>query len=83
METRFDAAAAKELIKQMMAFCSVMQNNGIELNNLISDNSSWKDSQFDAFRNNIEAIIDGLEKILSYESEYINTFGERVRELRG
>lgn len=66
----------------MDGLCESINKNNKELAMIMEADSEWNDGQFEAFRNNIAAINDGLTKVLKYESEYVNTFIDRVNELR-
>ena len=82
MDVRFDAVAADELINNMATYCSGIQKETRELLELLKQAGGWQDNQMRAFQSNITEIAHDLNKALALESEYMNTFNERINELR-
>ena len=83
MDIRFDATAAEQLIRQMQAYCNGIMKETRALYELTKDTSAWNDKQQVAFHKNVDEMATDLNKALSLESEYMRTFDQRVKELRG
>lgn len=82
MDVRFDAVAAQSLIDAMYTYCSSIQNDAKDVLKLIDSGKDWNDPQFQTFSDAVRQICSDLDKTLKLESEYLNTFQERVNELR-
>ncbi len=83
MDIKFDAAAAEQLIQQMSRYCTGIQKETRALLDVTKNSRNWNDNQSKAFQANITELANDLNKALSLESEYLKTYQERVRELRG
>lgn len=83
MDIKFDAKEAEKLIKQMNGYCLGIVMEARELLNIVGNSDEWNDNQAKAFQNNIEELAKDLNKALALESEYMRTFDQRVKELRG
>lgn len=83
MDVKFNAAAAERLIYQMDSYCSGIMDETRALMKIAEYRMLWRDNQAEAFCNNITELAKDLNKALSLESEYMNTFRQRVTELRG
>lgn len=83
MEIKFDAEAAEQLISQMSFYCLGIVKEARGLLDILKDSGEWDDLQKKAFENNMQALASDLNQALSLESEYMNTFSQRVKELRG
>lgn len=81
MDIKFDAVAAKQLIRQMDWYCSGIQKEARDLLDIFSGFEEWNDQQAKAFQNNIVEIANDLNKVLFFESDYIRMFYQRVMEL--
>lgn len=81
MDIKFDAVAAKQLIRRMDWYCSGIQKEARDLLDISSGSKEWNDQQAKAFQNNIVEIANDLNKVLFFESDYIRTFYQRVMEL--
>lgn len=82
MEVRFDANTAEYLISQMDSYCLSLQKDAVDLLDILEFSGRWEDPQMKTFYQNIIEISKDLEQALKLESEYMNVFIERVRELR-
>ena len=83
MDVRFDAKAAEQLIRQMGKYCRGVQTETRALLFLMKNSGEWKDNQMKAFEVNMSALAGDLNQALSLESEYMRTYEQRVKELRG
>ncbi len=83
MDIKFDAGVAEVLIQQMDRYCSGIQRETIELLAIMNDPGEWQDNQMSAFQANINELAEDLNRALSFESEYLRTYHQRVLELRG
>ena len=83
MGIKFDAVVAEQLIQQIDKYCSGMQKEARDLLAIMKDPGEWQDNQMRAFQNNITEIAKDLNLALALESEYLRTFHQRVKELRG
>ena len=82
MDVRFDSVAAEQLLKQMNIYCTGIVDETKHLLMIVNESYEWEDNQMKSFRNNMTALAGDLEKILKFESEYMNTFGQRIQELK-
>lgn len=82
MDVRFDSAAAQTLIESMCTYCSSIQKDAKDVLKLIDTGKEWNDPQFQTFCEAVRQICSDLDKTLKLESDYLNTFQERVNELR-
>lgn len=83
MSVTFDARAAEQLIQQMSRYCSGVHKETRALLDVTKDNVDWNDNQAKAFQANVMELAKDLNKVLFLESEYLKTYQERVRELKG
>ena len=83
MEIKFDAAAAEVLLQEMQKYCSSIQKEARDILDIVNSSDKWNDNQNQAFQNNVYELAKDLNKTLSFESEYMRTFYERVVELKG
>lgn len=83
MDVKFDARAAEKLLQQMGHYCSGVQKETRALLDVTKNNIDWNDNQARAFQANVMELAKDLNKALALESEYLRTYQERVRELRG
>ena len=83
MDIKFDAVAAERLIQYMDKYCAGIESETKGLRKLLSDPGDWKDDQMKAFQANINDIAKDLNQALHYEGEYMFTFDQRVKELKG
>ena len=82
MDVRFNANAAESLIRQMDKYCSGIQKETKALLDILNSAGDWNDNQKKAFQTNVIEIAKDLEKALVLESNYMNTFSQRVDEIR-
>lgn len=83
MDVIFDAKAAQELLQHMNAYCSSIVRESKDLLDITSKPGNWDDVQKRAFANGIYEMAKDLDKTLAQENEYMNTFKQRIIELRG
>ena len=83
MDVRFNADAAERLLQQMDLYCSGIQKETKELLATLKSSSDWDDNQMKAFHANITELAKDLNKALTLEGEYMRTYYQRVKELRG
>lgn len=83
MEIKFDANVAETLIKQMDEYCTIMNQETINLLETLNLSGQWDDSQKIVFQDDVVDISKSLGKALQMQTEYMHIFQERVRELRG
>lgn len=83
MDVIYDANAARELLLQMNKYCSSVVKEGEDLLDLTTRSEIWDDVQKRAFANGINEIVKDLNFTLAQEKEYMNTFKQRIIELRG
>ena len=83
MDIKFDAAAAEQLIKQMDKYCRGVQKETRDLLDIMKNSSGWNDNQKKAFESNINELAGDLNQALRMEADYMKTYDQRVRELRG
>ena len=83
MDIKFDAAAAEQLIKQMDKYCRGVQKETRDLLDIMKTSSGWNDNQKKAFESNINELAGDLNQALRMEADYMKTYDQRVRELRG
>ena len=83
MDVRFNADAAERLLQQMDLYCSGIQKETKELLATLKSSSDWDDNQMKAFHANIIELAKDLNKALTLEGEYMRTYYQRVKELRG
>ena len=83
MNIKYDSVAAEKLISDMDQCCQGIQREAQDLLMLVNGMGEWKDSQFDIFQSNINKMAIDLNETLRLESEYMNTFQQRISELRG
>ena len=83
MDVKFDVEAAESLIMQMDKYCTGVQKETRELLNILQNSGEWNDNQMKAFYNNICEMSKDLNQALSLEGEYMRTYYQRVKELRG
>lgn len=83
MEIMFDAAAAEKLIQQMDRYCSGVQKETRALLDVLKNPGDWQDNQMRAFQTNMNELAKDLQQALVLEGDYLRTFDERVKELRG
>jgi len=83
MDVRFNADAAERLLQQMDVYCSGIQKETKELLATLKSSSDWDDNQMKAFHANITELAKDLNKALMLEGEYMRTYYQRVKELRG
>ena len=81
MTIKFDSHAAKQLVKQMDKYCRSVQKEAKELLNILKSADDWKDNQRIAFQANINEIAKDLNQALILQSDYVNTFDKRIKEL--
>ena len=82
MGVKFDLEAAEQLISQMSFYCSGIVREAKGLLDILKDSGEWDDLQKRVFEYNMQALASDLNQALSLESEYLNTFAQRVNELR-
>lgn len=82
-DVRFDASAAEQLIYQMDLYCTGVQTEAKDLLSVLNESGDWKDNQMEAFHRNMIALASDLDRALKLESEYMRTYHQRVRELKG
>lgn len=83
MDVKFDANAATELISQMNMYCAGVLQETRELVAITNNTDGWNDNQTKAFKNNVKELNNDLKTALSLEKDYMKTFQQRVKELRG
>ena len=83
MDIKFDAAAAEQLIKQMDKYCRGVQKETRDLRDIMKTSGGWNDNQKKAFESNINELAGDLNQALRMEADYMKTYDQRVRELRG
>lgn len=83
MDIKFDATAAEQLIKQMDKYCRGVQKETRDLLDIMKTSGGWNDNQKKAFESNINELAGDLNRALKLEADYMRTFDQRVRELRG
>ena len=83
MDIKFDAAAAEQLIKQMDKYCRGVQKETRDLLDMMKSSGGWNDNQKKAFESNINELAGDLNQALRLEADYMKTYDQRVRELRG
>ncbi len=83
METKFDANAAEVLLQEMNKYCLGIQKETRAILETVNLLDNWNDNQKKAFQNNINELAKDLNKTLSFESEYMKVFYERIIELKG
>ena len=83
MDVWFNADAAERLLQQMDLYCSGIQKETKELLASLKSSSDWDDNQMKAFHANITELARDLNKALMLEGEYMRTYYQRVKELRG
>ena len=83
MEIKFDSGAAEWLIAQMDKYCNGIVYEARSLLEILNNSGEWDDLQKKAFQSNLQVLAQDLNKALRLESEYMNTFSQRVKELRG
>ncbi len=83
MDIRFNADAAERLLQQMDRYCTGMQKEARELMTSLKSTKGWDDNQLKAFQANITELANDLNQALMLESEYMQTYYQRVNELRG
>ena len=83
MDIKFDAAAAEQLIKQMDKYCRGVQEETRDLLDIMKSSGGWNDNQKKAFESNINELAGDLNQALRMEADYMKTYDQRVRELRG
>lgn len=82
-DVRFDATVAERLINDMYGCCINIRNESEDLKDIVCNSDDWNDNQRKAFENNIYELVDDLRNAISIELEYMETFRQRVFELRG
>ncbi len=83
MDIIFDAIAAEQLIKQMDKYCRGVQKETRDLLDIMKTSGGWNDNQKKAFESNINELAGDLNQTLRMEADYMKTYDQRVRELRG
>ena len=83
MDIKFDATAAEQLIKQMDKYCRGVQKETRDLLDIMKTSGGWSDNQKKAFESNINELAGDLNQALRMEADYMKTYDQRVRELRG
>lgn len=83
MDIIFDAAAAEQLIRNMDKYCRGVQKETKDLLGMMKSSGGWDDNQKKAFESNITELAGDLNQALKLEADYMRTFDQRVRELRG
>ncbi len=83
MDIKFDATAAEQLIKQMDKYCRGVQKETRDLLDIMKTSGGWNDNQKKAFESNINELAGDLNQALRMEADYMKTYDQRVRELRG
>ena len=83
MDIKFDAAAAERLLQQMDKYCTGIQKEAKDLLAILKNAGQWNDNQMKAFQANITDIAKDLNQALSLEGDYMRTYYQRLRELRG
>ena len=83
MDIKFDANAANELISQMNMYCAGILQETRGLSEIMNNTDGWNDNQSKAFKNNVKELNNDLKTALSLEKDYMKTFQQRVKELRG
>ena len=83
MDIRFNANAAEVLLRQMNSYCSGIQKETKALLATLESAEGWDDNQMKAFQANINELAKDLNQALMLESDYMQTYYQRVQELRG
>ena len=83
MDIKFDASAAEQMIKQMDKYCRGIQKETKDLLDIMKTSGRWNDNQKKVFESNINELASDLNQALNLEADYMRTFDQRVRELRG
>ena len=83
MDIKFDVVAAEQLIKQMDIYCRGVQKETRDLLDIMKSSGGWDDNQKKAFDSNINELAAELNQALRMEADYMKTYDQRVRELRG
>ena len=83
MDIKFDATAAEQLIKQMDKYCRGVQKETRDLLDIMKTSGGWNYNQKKAFESNINELAGDLNQALRMEADYMKTYDQRVRELRG
>lgn len=83
MDIKFDASAAEQMIKQMDKYCRGIQKETKDLLDIMKTSGRWNDNQKKVFESNINELASDLNQALKLEADYMRTFDQRVRELRG
>lgn len=83
MDIKFDVTAAEQLIKQMDKYCRGVQKETRDLLDIMNTSGGWDDNQKKAFESNINELAGDLNQALRMEADYMKTYDQRVRELRG
>lgn len=83
MDVKFDLQSATQLIKQMDKYCSSIINDTKEILRIVDSLNGWDDNQRDAFETNLEYLKSDLNIALKMEIDYMKTYEQRVKELRG
>lgn len=80
MDVKFNVGAATRLISDMNRNCNDIVNETRELLN-VKNAEKWKDSQSVKFSKKMDSVANELNIALRYESEYLETYRNRVVEL--
>ena len=83
MDVKFDLQSATQLIKQMDKYCSSIINDTKEISRIVNSLNGWDDNQRDAFETNLKYLKTDLNIALKMEIDYMKTYEQRVKELRG
>ena len=83
MDIKFDAAVAERLIQHMNRFCTGISTETKDLRRILNNPGEWNDDQMKAFQANMDALAKNLNQVLRYEVDYMDTFYQRVSELKG
>ena len=83
MDVKFDLQSATQLIKQMDKYCSSIINDTKEISRIVNSLNGWDDNQRDAFETNLKYLKADLNIALKMEIDYMKTYEQRVKELRG
>ncbi len=83
MDVKFDLQSATQLIKQMDKYCSSIINDTKEISRIVNSLNGWDDNQRDAFETNLKYLKEDLNIALKMEIDYMKTYEQRVKELRG
>ena len=67
----------------MDKYCRGIQKETKELLDIMKTSCRWNDNQKKAFESNINELANDLNQALKLEADYMRTFDQRVRELRG